>query len=200
MGESAKPVTKPDSDPSVNGDSSDEGQVRNAPETKGWSQSEVGGGSQADPWSGPGKAKGKADVKPGWIETHKGPNTTGAPLKSPAKPAWGNSGDAKNWTPSELGLGDSVSQRGDGDEFRKVSNMEPGKKSWAELVEDDDEMDFATEDEPVARIAPASDIGSDGDEGDSAWLAAGKGRGKDRGRAKAKSTTGWSDVTNEGIW
>lgn len=198
MGESTKPATKPDPDPSVKEDSGDEGQVWNAPEAGGWSQSEVGGGSQADPWSGPGKAENKPDVKPGWTKTPKGPNPTGAPLKSPVKSAWGNGGGAKNWTPSELGLDDSVSQRGD--EFRKVPSMEPGKKSWAELVEDDDEMDFASGDEPAPTVAPAPDIGGDGDKGDSAWLSAGKGRGKDGGKGKAKSATGWSDVTNQGFW
>ena len=198
MGESAKPVAKPDSNPSVKDDAGDEGQLWNAPGTKGWSQSEVGDGSQADPWSGPGKVKSKPDVKPGWTKTPKGPNPTGPPLKSPVKSAWGNSGDAKNWTPSELGLDDSVSQRGD--EFRKAPSMEPGKKSWADLVEDGDEMDYASGDEPAPMVAPAPDIGGDEDEDDDSWLEAGKGRGKGGGKGKPKSTTGWSDVTNQGFW
>jgi len=199
MGQSAKPVEKPDPSPSLKDDTGDDGSPLNAPAAQGWSQSEIGGGSQADPWSGPGEAGNKPNGKPRWVETpNPKPTGRGAPLKSPVKPTWGNTEDAKNWTPSELGLDDSVSQRGSG--FRNPPTMEPGKKSWADQVEDGDEMDYASGEEPASVVAPAPDIEGNGDGGNSTWVESGKGKGRGRGKGKAKSATGWSDVTNRGPW
>jgi len=197
---------------------------------QGWSQSEIGSGSQVNPWSGPGKAGNqsngkpggagnqsnskpgetgnksngkpgetgnKPNGKPGWGETsNPKPIGRGAPLKSPVKPAWGNTGDAKDWSRSELGLEDSVSQRG-GD-FRNPPSMEPGKKSWADQVED--EMDFAGGDEPAPLIVPAPELEGGGNGNGSGWVQSGRGRGRGRGKGKAKSATGWSDVTAQGPW
>lgn len=196
MGESAGPPEKPNPDPSVKDDDGDDDRPWNAPAAKGWSQSEVGGGSQADPWSVPVKFENKSKGRDTGFGKTRGPNPAGrgVPPKAPVKPAWGNSGGAKDWTPSELGLDDSVSQRGGG--FRTPPNLEPGKKSWADQVED--ELDRTSEDETSPAAGPAPDLEGDGDGADDGWVQSGKGKGKAKG--KAKSTTGWSDVTNQGIW
>ena len=199
---------------------------------QGWSQSEIGSGSQVNPWSGPGKAGNQSNGKPGgagdqfndkhgetgnqsngkpgetgnksngkprWGETpNPKPTGRGAPLKSPMKPAWGNTGDAKDWSRSELGLDDSVSQRG-GD-FRNPPSMEPGKKSWADQVEDGDEMDYASGDEPAPVVAPPPELRGGRNGNGSGWVESGKGKGRGRGKGKAKSATGWSDVTAQGPW
>jgi len=203
MGQSAKPDGKSNSNPSVKDDSGDDKDGPwNPPAAKDWSQSEIGGSSQAGPWSKPGEAGNKPNgKKAGWGET-RSPNPVGrgAPVKSPVKPpvksAWGKTEGAKDWTPSELGMDDSVSQRGDG--FRTAPSMEPGKKSWADLVEDGDEMDYASGDEPAPMVAPAPDLEGDRDGGDDEWVEGGKRKGKAKG--KAKSASGWSDVTNQGFW
>jgi len=199
MGESAKPNGKSNSNPSAGGDSGEEvsGGTWDPPAAKDCqSQSEIGGSSQAGPWSKPGevgnKPKGK---KIGRGETRSS-NPVGreAPLKSPVNSAWGKTEGAKDWTPSEVGMDDSVSQRGGG--FRTAPSMEPGKKSWADQVED--EMDYASGDEPAPMFAPAPGLEGDGSGGDDRWVESGKGKAKAKG--KAKSATGWSDVTNEGFW
>jgi len=195
MGESAKPAGKPNSNPSGKEDTGDGDGPLNATGAKDWSQSDIGGGSQADPWSGPGRAGHKPNGKPGWNATRNPkPAGRGTPLKSPVKPGWEG---ANNWTPSELGLDDSVSQRGGG--FRSASNVEPGKKSWADLVEDGDEMDYGSGDEPAPMVAPPPDLGGDEDEGEDEWVENRKGKKKGKGGGKAKSATGWSDVS-KGPW
>jgi len=221
MNGSTKPVEKPDPSTSAEDNTGDDGGPWKAPVARGWSQSEISGSSQADPRPGPGKAGNqsngppggagnqsngkpgetgnKSNGKPGWVETsNPKPTGRGAPLKSPAKPAWGNTGGAKDWSRSELGLEDSVSQRGG--EFRNPPSMEPGKKSWADQVEDGDEMDYASEDEPAPVVAPAPEIGGGGNGNGSRWVESGKGKGRGRGKGKAKSATGWSDVTSQGPW
>ena len=203
MGQSAKPVEKADPSPSVKDDAGDDDGPSNTPVAKGWSQSEIGGSSQADPWSGPGKARNQPNGKPEGVETpNPKPAGRGTPVKSAVKPAWGDTGDAKDWTSSELGLDDSVSQRGGG--FKNAPSTEPGKKSWADQVEDGDEMDYVSGDEPAPVVAPAPDLGGDEDGESSGWVGSGKGKGKGKrkgkGKGKAKSVTGWSDVTNRGPW
>jgi len=196
MGESAGPPKKPSPGPSVKDDDGDDTGPWNAPVAKGWSQSEIDGGSQADPWSVPVKFENKPRGKDTGLGKTRNPNPPGrgVPSKAPVKPAWGNTGAAKDWTPSELGLDDSVSQRGGG--FRTPPNLEPGKKSWADQVED--ELDRASGDESSPAAGPAPDLEGD----DDGWVQSGKGKGKAKGKGqgKAKSTTGWSDVTNQGIW
>ena len=193
MGESAKPVEKADSNPGAEDDNGDNERLWDPPAAPEWSQSEAGGGSQADPWSGPRKSEGKPNgTKNGSTESHN---------SNSAGPAWGGAGGAKDWTPSELGADDSVSQRGD-DGFRNAPSRNPEKKSWADLVDDGDEI------EPAPVFSPAPDPEVDSDEDD--WVATGKGRGRGRGRGKgkgkgrgkgkARSATGWSDVTNQGFW
>ncbi|KAF9650344.1 hypothetical protein BDM02DRAFT_1459447 [Thelephora ganbajun] len=208
MGESAKPVEESNSNPDVkdNGkdNGNDDGRPWNAPAAKDWSQSEIGGGSQAGPRPGPEGAGSKPNNKDPGLGDTPDPNPSGQEvrLKSPVKSAWGNAGGAKDWTPSELGLEDSVSQRGGG--FRTPPNREPGKKSWADLVEDGDEMEYTNGDELAPVVAPAPDIEGGGDGGDEGWVESGKskskGKGEGKGRGKAKSATGWSDVTNQGFW
>jgi len=200
MGGSDGPPKKPSPDPSVKDDGGDDDSPWNPPVAKGWSQSEVGGGSQADPWSAPAKVENKARGKDTGFGKPRNPNPVGrgVPPKAPVKPAWGNTGDAKDWTPSELGLDDSVSQRGGGG-FRTPPSLEPGKKSWADQVED--ELDYASGDEPAPMVVPAPDLEGDEDAADDGWVQSGKGKeGKGKGAGKARSATGWSDVTNQGIW
>lgn len=191
MGGSTKPDGKSNPSPGVKDDGGDGGELWNAPAAKGWSQSEVDGGSQAGPRSTPGKAGNK----PRGGKTPN-PGGRGTPPKSALKPVWG---DAKDWTPSELGQDDSVSQHGDG--FRTAPSMEPGKKSWADQVED--EFDYENGDEPAPMVAPAPDLeGDKGESDDDSWVASGKKKGKGKGKApgKARSATGWSDVTSPGMW
>jgi hypothetical protein len=96
-------------------------------------------------------------------------------------------------------MDDSVSQRGSGS--RPAPSMEPTKKSWADLVEDGDEMDYGNGDEPAPMVAPEPDLEGDGDDGDDdGWIEKGKAKAKGKGKGKAKSATGWSDVSNQGIW
>jgi len=221
MGGSAKPVEKPDPSTSPEDDTGDDSGPWKAPVAQGWSQSEIGSSSQVNPWSGPGKAGNqsndkpggagnksngkpgetgnKSNGKPGWVETPN-PKPIGrvAPLKSPVKPSWGNTGDAKDWSRSELGLEDSVSQRGGA--FRNPPSMEPGKKSWADQVEDGDEMDYASGDEPARVVTPVPEPVGGGDRNGSGWVESGRGRGRGRGKGKAKSATGWSGVTDRGPW
>lgn len=199
MGESAKPAGEPNSNPNLKDDGGDDDGPWNPPAARNWSQSEIDGGSQADPWSGPGKPEKKPNGKPGWDEMRNpNPAGRGAPLKSPVKSGWGKTGAAQDWSPSELGLDDSVSQRGG--EFRTTSSTEPGKKSWADLVEDGDEMDYVGGGEPAPMVMPAPDLGSNGDGDDNGWVESGKGKSKTKKKGKAKSATGWSDVTNQGPW
>lgn len=196
MDESAQPVGKPNPFPSIKDDGGENDGTWNAPAAKGWTRSELGGGSQADPWSTPGGSGGKPKGQGTKREEARGSNPAGqgAPPKSAVKPAWGNAGAAKDWSRSELGMDDSVSQRGGG--FRTGPTLEPGKKSWADQVED--EMDCASGDEPSPMILPAPELEGDGDGSDEGWMESGKGKGK--GKGKARSATGWSDVTNQGIW
>ena len=202
MGESAGPAEKPKPVPSVKDGDGDDDSPWNAPVAKGWSQSEIDGGSQADPWSVPVKIENKPRGKDTGLGKTRNPNPggRGIPPKAPVKPAWGNSGDAKDWTPSELGLDDSVSQRGGG--FRTPPTLEPGKKSWADQVED--ELDRESGDESSPAAGPAPDLEGGGGGADDGWVQSGKGKGKvkgkGKGQGKAKSATGWSDITNQGIW
>lgn len=109
--------------------------------------------------------------------------------KNPAKPSWGDG--------NEPGAEDSVSQRGD-EEFRKAPSRNPGKKSWADQVEDGDELEYANGNEPAPVVVPEPI--PEAKENDS-WRESGKNKkGKGKGSGKAKSTTGWSDVTNQGPW
>ena len=191
MGSAAKPVDKSSLDRIAEGDNGNEDRPMNPPAAQNWSQSEIGAGSQGDPWSGPGKPGGKPSL------AKNGPN--GIRGQNPIKPAWGNNngvGGAKDWSPSELGVGDSVSQRGD-EGFRKAPTMAPGKKSWADQVEDGDEMsEYGAGDEPAAMVAPEPNLDSE-DEDDEGWVK--RGRAKGKGQGKAKSATGWSDVS-KGPW
>ena len=197
-GESAGPPEKLSPNPSAKEDGSDDDGPWNPPAAKGWTQSEIDGGSQADPWSVPVKVENKPRGKDTGLGKTRNTNPVGRGVlpKAPVKPAWGNTGGAKDWTPSELGLDDSVSQRGGG--FRTPPNLEPGKKSWADQVED--EFDYASGNEPSPVAGPAPGLEGDGDGADDGWVQGGKGKGKGKGQGKAKSATGWSDVTNQGIW
>lgn len=190
MGESTKPVEKPSSDSGPKDDEGGEDCPWNPPAAQDWSQSEIGGGSrsQVDPWSGPGKSRDKRNG------TNNVPRGTSKP--TPARSGWGGTGGAKDWTASELGVDDSVSQRGD-DVFRTSPNRNPEKKSWADEVED--EMGYANGYEPAPTVAPEPEpeVGGGGDDG---WVERGKRKGNGKGKGKAKSTTGWSDVTNQGFW
>ena len=191
----------------------DEDHPWNPPAAQDWSQSELGGGSQVGAKNGPnrtngakstgfvrGKTKGGGGAKD-W--TRSGPkdgfNTTPAEGDGGAKdwtrselgdglntaPADGTGG-AKDWTRSELGIGDSVSQRGD-DGFRNAPTRNPNKKSWADLVEDGDEMDY---NEPASLVV-APEL-SESEDGNEQWMnrkgrgsgrgSKGRGRGKGRGR------------------
>ena len=208
QGVSPKPPVKPrwGNAESAKDDGGDEDKPWNPPVAKDWSQSEVGGGSQTGPWTAPGRAENKPKGrKIGWGETGSpNPASRGAPPKSPppkpsVKPSWGNTGDVKDWTRSELGLEDSVSQRGGG--FRTPPSLEPGKKSWADQV--DDEFGYASGDEPAPMVVPAPDLGGDGDGSEEEWVTSGKNKrkGKGKGQAgKAKSATGRSNVTSQGTW
>jgi hypothetical protein len=81
--------------------------------------------------------------------------------------------------------------------FRTAPNRDPKKKSWADEVEDELEFTNGNRDQPAPTVAPEPDLdGGDGDDG--GWVQSAKGKGK--GKGKAKSTTGWSDVTNQGFW
>jgi hypothetical protein len=196
MDGSAKPAEKPNPNPNAKDDNDDNDRPWNPPAAQGWSQSEIGGGSQPDPWSGPGRTGNR----PGGAKS--GPSERRNP--NPPKPAWGNGGEGRDWTTSELGVDDSVSQRGD-EGFRTAPSKGPGEKSWADQVED--EIEYANGDEPAPMVAPAPDLEGDGGDGsDNGWVDSGrgkgkgKGRGKGGGRGKAKSATGWSDVSNQGFW
>ena len=200
MARSDGPPEKPNPDPSVKEDRDDDDSPWNPPVAKGWSQSEINGGSEADPWSVPVKVESKPRGRGIGLSKTRGANPVGrgAPPKAPVKPAWGNTADAKDWSPSELGLDDSVSQRGGG--FRTPPSLEPGKKSWADQVED--EFDYPGGDEPSAVAGPAPVLEGEEDADDDGWVQSGKakGKGKGKGPGKAKSASGWSDVTNQGIW
>jgi hypothetical protein len=229
MGGSSKPVDKPIPNGSAEGDNSDTDRPLNPPAAQDWSQSEIGGGSQGDPWAGPGKSGGKSNGTQGdpwagpgkaggklngtrgdpWAGPGKGkgkPNGTkngpgGTRGQNPVQPGWGDSngtGGGKDWSPSELGVGDSVSQRGD-DGFRNAPSTNAGKKSWADQVEDGDEMEYTNGDEPAPMVAPEPNLEAE-DEEEDGWAKRGKGRGRGKGKGKAKSATGWSDVTSKGPW
>ena len=219
MGQSAKPPGESTSNQIPKDDSGEDDNPLGTPAAQDWSKSEINGGSQADPWSKPGGAGNKSNgEKAGWGKTPKpGPVGRGAPVKPPVNSAWGNTwgakdwtsselgqdnngsqrggGGAKDWTPSELGLNDSVSQRGGGG-FRTPPTMEPGKKSWAEQVDEE----YGSGDEPAPMVAPAPDLEGDGDGDEDEWVESGKRKAKGKAKGKAKSTTGWSDVTNQGHW
>lgn len=158
----------------------------NPPAAQDWSQSDLASGSQAGPWSKPGKAGGKPNGRK---------NGAGGPRKpSPPRPTWSGTGEgAKEWTPSELGVGDSVSQRGD-DVFRTAPTRNPEKKSWADQVEDE----YANGDMPAPMVAREPDVKGGDEDDDEGWVKSAKGNGK--GKGKAKSATGWSDVSNQGFW
>lgn len=183
MGRSAKPVDKSDSNSNAaEDDNGEEDRPWNPPAAQDWSQSEIG--SRAGPRSRPGNAGGKPKV------TKNGPGRARKPTA--AESAWGGVDGAKDWTPSELGAEDSVSQRGD-DLFRNAPNRNPEKKSWADEVEDE----YTNGDHPPPAVVPEPELGG-GDEDDDGWVQSAKGKGK--GKGKAKSTTGWSDLTNQGHW
>lgn len=162
----------------------------NPPAAQDWSRSEVGSVSQADPWSRRGNAGGKPN------DTN---NEPGGTRKSTlAKAGWGSSGGAKDWTPSELGVDDSVSQRGD-DDIGNAPKRHPEKKSWADEVEE--EMGYANGKKPAPMVAPEPDLWGD-DGGDEGWPPerVKRKRNPKGGRGKARSATGWSGITNQGHW
>jgi len=162
----------------------DDGTPWNAPGAKDWSQSELGGGSQGDPLSGPGDGGNRPNgKKPGWGET-RNPDSggRGTPPKPQAKPTWGATGAAKDWSPSELALSDSASQCGGGS--RIPPGTGPVKKSWADQVED--EFGYADGDEPAPMVAPAPDLEGDGDGDENGWTESNRGKGRGRGKGKGK--------------